>query len=62
MARFIIRPGSWTWRILRQSARSVICALGRSARWSGAVGKAGCHCAKPEDGGHDPQVRLTRKR
>jgi hypothetical protein len=24
-------------------------------------GKAGCHCAKPDDAGHDPQVRLTRK-
>jgi hypothetical protein len=25
-------------------------------------GKAGCHCAKPDDSGHDPQIRFTRKR
>jgi hypothetical protein len=24
-------------------------------------GKASCHCAKPNDPGHDPQFRLTRK-
>ncbi len=24
-------------------------------------GKASCHCAKPGDSGHDPQVRLTRR-
>ena len=24
-------------------------------------GKPSCHCAKPNDPGHDPQVRLTRK-
>lgn len=24
-------------------------------------GKAGCHCAKPGDPGHDPQIRFTRK-
>ena len=24
-------------------------------------GKPTCHCAKPNDPGHDPQVRLTRK-
>ena len=24
-------------------------------------GKATCHCAKPNDPGHDPQFRLTRK-
>ena len=24
-------------------------------------GKPGCHCAKPGDPGHDPQIRFTRK-
>jgi hypothetical protein len=24
-------------------------------------GKPTCHCAKPNDPGHDPQLRLTRK-
>jgi len=24
-------------------------------------GKPTCHCAKPDDGGHDPQFRLTRR-
>ena len=24
-------------------------------------GKPACHCAKPNDPGHDPQIRLTRK-
>ena len=24
-------------------------------------GKPNCHCAKPNDAGHDPQLRLTRK-
>ncbi len=24
-------------------------------------GKANCHCAKPDDPGHDPQLRLIRK-
>jgi hypothetical protein len=24
-------------------------------------GKPTCHCAKPDDSGHDPQFRLTRK-
>ena len=24
-------------------------------------GKASCHCAKANDAGHDPQIRLTRK-
>jgi len=24
-------------------------------------GKASCHCAKPNDPGHDPQFRLTRR-
>ena len=24
-------------------------------------GKPSCHCAKPDDPGHDPQFRLTRK-
>ena len=32
-----------------------ICAVARRC------GKPTCHCAKPNDLGHDPQVRLTRK-
>ena len=24
-------------------------------------GKSTCHCAQPDDAGHDPQFRLTRK-
>ena len=32
-----------------------ICAVPRRC------GKPTCHCAKPHDPGHDPQVRLTRR-
>ena len=32
-----------------------ICAVARRC------GKPTCHCAKPKDGGHDPQIRLTRR-
>jgi len=32
-----------------------ICAVARRC------GKPTCHCAKPKDVGHDPQIRLTRK-
>ena len=32
-----------------------ICAVSRRC------GKPGCHCAKPKDPGHDPQLRLTSK-
>jgi hypothetical protein len=32
-----------------------ICAVARRC------GKPTCHCAKPNDPGHDPQVRLTRR-
>ncbi len=32
-----------------------ICAIPRRC------GKPGCHCAKPKDAGHDPQLRLTSK-
>jgi hypothetical protein len=32
-----------------------ICAVARRC------GKPACHCAKPNDPGHDPQIRLTRK-
>ena len=28
---------------------------------SGKCGKATCHCAKPDDPGHGPNFRLTRK-
>ena len=35
--------------------RGTICAVPRRC------GKPTCHCAKPNDPGHDPQVRLTRK-
>src|SRR3977135_3692086 len=27
----------------------------------GRCGKPSCHCAKPTDPGHDPQLRLTRR-
>lgn len=32
-----------------------ICAVARRC------GKSTCHCAKPNDPGHDPQIRLTRR-
>lgn len=32
-----------------------VCAVSRRC------GKPTCHCAKPKDDGHDPQLRLTRK-
>jgi hypothetical protein len=32
-----------------------ICAVSRRC------GKPTCHCAKPSDPGHDPQIRLTRR-
>ena len=32
-----------------------ICAIQRRC------GKPGCHCARPKDAGHEPQLRLTRK-
>jgi len=32
-----------------------ICAVSRRC------GKPTCHCAKPNDAGHEPQLRLTRK-
>jgi hypothetical protein len=47
-------------RILRQIAAlgdlrpGSICAVSRRC------GKPTCHCAKPNDPGHDPQVRLSR--
>ena len=37
---------------LRQGS---ICAVSRRC------GKPSCHCAKADDPGHDPQIRLTRK-
>jgi hypothetical protein len=48
-------------KILRQFATlgdlrpGSICAVARRC------GKPTCHCAKPNDPGHDPQLRLTRK-
>ena len=48
-------------RILRQFGSlgdlraGSICAVVRRC------GKLGCHCSKPGDVGHDPQVRLTRR-
>ena len=48
-------------QILRQIASlgdlrpGSICAIARRC------GKPTCHCAKPNDPGHDPQLRLTRK-
>jgi len=47
---------------LVSSLRSAICLRPGSI---GAVprrcGKPACHCAKPHDPGHDPQIRRTRK-
>ena len=40
---------------LRDLRPGSICAVPRRC------GKPTCHCAKPNDPGHDPQVRLTRK-
>jgi len=48
-------------RILRQFTTlgdlraGSICAVPRRC------GKPTCHCAKPNDPGHDPQIRLTRR-
>ncbi len=48
-------------RILRQFTSlgdlrpGSICAVVRRC------GKPTCHCAKPKDPGHDPQIRLTRR-
>jgi len=48
-------------KILRQFATlgdlrsGSICAVTRRC------GKPSCHCAKPNDPGHDPQIRLTRR-
>jgi len=48
-------------QILRQIStlgdlrRGSICAVPRRC------GKPTCHCAKPNDSGHDPQLRLTRR-
>lgn len=48
-------------RILRQFSSlgdlrpGSICAVSRRC------GKPNCHCAKPGDAGHDPQIRLTRR-
>jgi len=48
-------------RILRQFTTlgdlraGSICAVARRC------GKPTCHCGKPNDPGHDPQIRLTRK-
>jgi len=40
---------------LRDFRLGSICAVPRRC------GKPTCHCAKPNDPGHDPQLRLTRK-
>jgi hypothetical protein len=40
---------------LRDFRLGSICAVPRRC------GKPTCHCAKPHDPGHDPQLRLTRK-
>jgi hypothetical protein len=48
-------------KILRQFSQlgdlrpGSICAVARRC------GKPTCHCAKPKDAGHDPQMRLTRR-
>jgi hypothetical protein len=60
-------PDSWTAveaersRILRRSPRWVICARSGSIyAVSRRCGKPICHCAKPDDPGHRPQVLLSR--
>jgi hypothetical protein len=47
-------------RILRQIAALGDLRPGSIRAVSRRCGKPTCHCAKPNDPGHDPQVRLSR--
>ncbi len=48
-------------RILRDISTLGDLRPGSISAVSRRCGKPGCHCAKPHDRGHDPQLRLTRK-
>ena len=48
-------------RILSQFASLGDFRSGSIGSVSRRCGKPGCHCAIPNDSGHDPQVRFTRK-
>ena len=48
-------------QILRQIARLGDLRPGSIGAVARRCGKPTCHCAKPNDPGHDPQLRLTRK-
>ena len=48
-------------KILRQFATLGDLRSGSICAVSRRCGKPSCHCAKPNDPGHDPQIRLTRK-
>jgi hypothetical protein len=48
-------------KILRQFTTLSDFRLGSICAVSRRCGKPTCHCAKPNDPGHDPQLRLTRK-
>jgi len=48
-------------KILRQFTTLSDFRLGSICAVPRRCGKPTCHCAKPNDPGHDPQLRLTRK-
>ncbi len=48
-------------KILRQFTALSDFRLGSICAVPRRCGKPTCHCAKPNDPGHDPQLRLTRK-
>lgn len=48
-------------RILREFPTLGDFRSGSISAVSRRCGKPSCHCAKPNDPGHDPQIRLTRK-
>ncbi len=48
-------------KILRQFTTLGDFRLGSICAVPRRCGKPTCHCAKPNDPGHDPQLRLTRK-
>lgn len=48
-------------QILRQIGRLGDLRPGSIGAVARRCGKPTCHCAKPNDPGHDPQLRLTRK-
>lgn len=48
-------------QVLRQFISLGDFRLGSISAVARRCGKPTCHCARPNDPGHDPQVRLTRK-